>query len=67
MLEELQACQSRPLDRVYPVIFIDALMVKIGDGVVANRPVYRRSTAMALNRSSGCGSGPVLGSRASSG
>ena len=25
---------------VYPVIFIDALMVKIRDGVVANRPVY---------------------------
>jgi transposase-like protein len=26
--------------RVYPVVFIDALMVKIRDGVVANRPVY---------------------------
>ena len=25
---------------VYPVVFIDALMVKIRDGVVANRPVY---------------------------
>jgi len=25
---------------VYPVIFIDALMVKIRDGVVSNRPVY---------------------------
>src|SRR5206468_5091430 len=25
---------------VYPVIFIDALMVKIRDGVVTNRPVY---------------------------
>jgi transposase-like protein len=24
--------------RVYPVVFIDALMVKIRDGVVANRP-----------------------------
>jgi hypothetical protein len=29
VLEELQEWQGRPLDRVYPVIFIDALMVKI--------------------------------------
>src|SRR5207344_859932 len=40
VLEELQEWQSRPLDRVYPVVFIDALTVKIRDGVVANRPVY---------------------------
>src|SRR6478752_3681574 len=40
VLEELTEWQSRPLDRVYPVVFIDALMVKIRDGVVANRPVY---------------------------
>src|SRR5881398_25011 len=38
--EELAEWQGRPLDRVYPVIFIDAIMVKIRDGVVANRPVY---------------------------
>jgi transposase-like protein len=40
IVEELQEWQARPLDRVYPVVFIDALMVKIRDGVVANRPVY---------------------------
>src|ERR1051325_2356476 len=40
VLEELAEWQSRPLDAVYPVIFIDALMVKIRDGVVTNRPVY---------------------------
>src|SRR5512142_3124062 len=40
VVEELQEWQSRPLDRVYPVIFIDALMVKVRDGVVTNRPVY---------------------------
>jgi len=40
VLEELQEWASRPLDRVYPVVFVDALMVKIRDGVVANRPVY---------------------------
>src|SRR5689334_7967371 len=38
--DELAEWQSRPLDAVWPVIFIDALMVKIRDGVVANRPVY---------------------------
>src|SRR5215467_13583902 len=40
VVDELAEWQSRPLDRVYPVLFIDALMVKIRDGVVANRPVY---------------------------
>ena len=40
VLDELAEWQSRPLDRVYPVVFIDALMVKIRDGVVSNRPVY---------------------------
>jgi putative transposase len=36
--EELAEWQSRPLDRACPVIFIDALMVKIRDGVVSSRP-----------------------------
>jgi len=40
VVEELQAWQSRPLDPVYPVVFIDAIHVKIRDGKVANRPVY---------------------------
>jgi putative transposase len=32
--------QNRPLDSVYPVVFIDCIHVKIRDGQVANRPVY---------------------------
>ena len=32
--------QNRPLDPVYPVMFIDAINVKIRDGKVANRPIY---------------------------
>jgi transposase-like protein len=32
--------QNRPLDRIYPVLLIDAIYVKIRDGQVANRPVY---------------------------
>ncbi len=37
---ELLEWQNRPLDRIYPVIFIDAIRVKIRDGAVANRPIY---------------------------
>src|SRR5215472_16154839 len=40
VVDELAEWQSRPLDQVYPVIFIDALMLKIRDGVVTNRAVY---------------------------
>jgi putative transposase len=40
VIEELAAWQSRPLESVYPVVFIDAIHVKIRDGKVANRPVY---------------------------
>ena len=32
--------QQRPLDGVYPVILINAIVVKIRDGQVANRPIY---------------------------
>ncbi|MFC5666334.1 IS256 family transposase [Kitasatospora misakiensis] len=32
--------QNRPLDSVYPVIFIDCVHVKVRDGQVANRPIY---------------------------
>jgi len=31
---------NRPLEPVYPVVFIDAIHVKIRDGQVTNRPVY---------------------------
>jgi putative transposase len=40
VVEELAEWQSRPLDAVWPVVFIDALMIKIRDGVVSNRAVY---------------------------
>jgi putative transposase len=40
VLDGLAEWQSRPLDRVYPVLFIDAIHVKIRDGQVANRPIY---------------------------
>jgi putative transposase len=40
VIEEMQAWQSRPLDPVYAAVFIDAIVVKVRDGQVANRPVY---------------------------
>lgn len=40
VVEELTAWQSRPLDPVYPVVFIDAIHVKLRDGKVVNRPIY---------------------------
>jgi putative transposase len=40
VLEEMVAWQSRPLDEVYPLVFVDAIHVKIRNGQVANRPIY---------------------------
>ena len=40
VIEEMQSWQARPLDEVYAAIFIDAVVVKIRDGQVANRPIY---------------------------
>jgi len=38
--EELTAWQNRPLEPVWPIVYIDALWVKVRDGSVVNRPVY---------------------------
>lgn len=46
VVEDMAEWQSRPLDPVYPVIFIDAINVKIREGQVANRPIY---VALAVN------------------
>ncbi len=40
VMDTLTEWQNRPLDPVYPVIFIDCIHVKIRDGQVANRPIY---------------------------
>src|SRR6201982_1442616 len=40
VMEGLADWQSRPLDPVYAVLFIDAINVKIREGQVANRPIY---------------------------
>jgi putative transposase len=41
VLEEVKAWQSRPLDPVYAVVFLDAIVVKVRDNnVVQNKPAY---------------------------
>lgn len=40
VLEDMAGWLVRPLDRVYPVVFIDAIHVKVRDGQVANRAFY---------------------------
>jgi hypothetical protein len=40
VIAEMNAWQSRPLDPVYRVILIDAIVLKVREGTVANRPVY---------------------------
>src|SRR5689334_12348598 len=40
VIEEMQDWAHRPLDEVYAAVFIDAVVVKVRDGQVANRPIY---------------------------
>jgi putative transposase len=40
ILVDLAEWQSRPLDSIYPVILIDAIVMKVRSGQVGNRPVY---------------------------
>ena len=40
VMDGMAEWSNRPLDRVYPVLFVDAINVKIRDGKVANRPIY---------------------------
>ena len=41
VLEEVRAWQSRPLDPVYAVVFLDAIVVKVRDNhVVQSKPAY---------------------------
>jgi transposase-like protein len=37
---DMEAWQSRPLDTIYPVLFVDGIRIKIRDGTVTNRVVY---------------------------
>jgi len=48
IIEEVRAWQSRPLDSVYPIVYLDCLMVKIRDGGhIQNKAIY---LAIGINR-----------------
>jgi putative transposase len=41
VLEEVKAWQSRPLEEIYPILYLDALMIKVRDGhQVRNRAAH---------------------------
>ncbi|MGA9771915.1 MAG: IS256 family transposase [Blastocatellia bacterium] len=41
IIDEVRAWQTRPLERLYPILYLDALMVKVRDGAhVVNKALY---------------------------
>jgi putative transposase len=41
VIDEVRAWQSRPLEWVYPILYLDAIMVKIRDGAhILNKAIY---------------------------
>lgn len=46
VIQQMRVWQNRPLDPVHPVVIIDAIVMKVRSGTVANRPVY---VAMGVN------------------
>ena len=40
-MEEVKSWQSRPLEEIYPIVYLDAMMVKMRDnGHVRNQAIY---------------------------
>ena len=54
------------MDWVYPVIFIDAIKVKIRDGQVANRPIYIAIGVTVDGDATSSGCGPATAAKAPS-
>ena len=46
VIEEVKAWQSRPLDSIYPIVYLDCIHVKVRDGSVRVKAVY---LAIGLN------------------
>jgi putative transposase len=55
VLETVTEWQGRPLDACYPLVFFDAIRVKIRDeGFVRNKPVLSLSKGRCTSRSASC-------------
>ncbi len=46
VLEEVKAWQARPLEEIYPIAYVDALIVKVRDGHLLRR---RRRTSRSVS------------------
>ena len=66
VVEEMQAWAARPLDEVYAAVFTGAIVVKVRDGQVGNRPVYAAIGVTLAVRKTSSGSGPGPAGRARS-
>lgn len=67
VIEEMTDWSHRPLDEIYAAVFIDAIVVKVRDGQVANRPFYA-AIGVTLDGDKdilGCGPAPVVRARSS--
>ncbi len=41
VIDEVKTWQNRPLDKVYPVVFLDCIVVKVRDsGRIINKSIY---------------------------
>jgi len=40
VMDEAKAWQSRPLDRVYPIVYLDCIHVKVREGAVRTKAIY---------------------------
>jgi putative transposase len=58
VVEEMQAWSSGPLDEIYAAVFIDAIVVKIRDGQVADRPRASCAPPAVGGTGAGMGRGP---------
>ena len=58
VLEEVKAWQARPLEEIYPILYLDALVIKVRDGhQVRNRPPTSPSGSIWTGSSTCWGSG----------
>lgn len=62
VLDGMQEWQNRPLDPVYPVMFIDAIHMKVRDGQVSNRPIYV-ALAVCCQSTPGLKAAPIISSK----
>jgi putative transposase len=65
VIAEMAEWSCRPLDAVYVAVFIDAIVVKVREGQVTNRPVYAAigSPWTAVKTCWSCGPGSVARAR----